>query len=92
MALRHGTVNPLSALGVRKLTFLPEHFVKITVRKTPLDTKKLDLWINYNLNSRYAIRKTFILDESKKVVEATEIGFEDPKEITMFSLGCPLIH
>ena len=92
MALRHGTVNPLSTLEVRKLTFLPEHFVKITVRKMPLDIKKLDLWINYNLNSRYAIRKTFVLDESKKVVEATEIGFEDPKEITMFSLGCPLIH
>jgi len=92
MALKHGTVNALSALGVRKLSFIPEHFTTIKLKSFVIDTKKLDHWINYHLNSRYAIRKTFILDDNKKVVEATEIGFEDPKEITMFSLGCPLLH
>jgi len=92
MALKHGTVNSLSALGVRKLSFIPEHFTTIRLKSLIIDTKKLDHWINYHLNSRYAIRKTFILDDNKKVVEATEIGFEDPKEITMFSLGCPLLH
>ena len=52
----------------------------------------LDHWINYNLNSRYAIKKTYSLDHNKKMVEVLEIGIEDPKEITMLTLGCPYIH
>jgi hypothetical protein len=91
MSLNKDTLNPLSVLGVRKLTFIPYHFSKISV-KGIIDTKMLDQWINYNLNSRYAIVRTFILDDSKKVIEATEIGMEDPKEVTLLSLGCPLLH
>ena len=92
MALNSKTINPLSVLGVRRLPFIPDHFAKLSVKNKNIDIKMLDHWINYHLNSRYAIKKTLVLDNDKKVVEATEIGLEDPKEITMLSLGCPILH
>jgi hypothetical protein len=90
MSLSRNEVNPLSVLGIRKLTFIPEHFTKITIGL--IDIKLLDHWINYNLNSRYAIKKTLALDSTKKLVEMIEIGVEDPREITMLTLGCTYIH
>jgi hypothetical protein len=92
MALNSKTINPLSVLGVRRLPFIPNHFAKLSVKNKNIDIKILDHWINYHLNSRYAIKKTLVLDDNKKVVEATEIGLEDPKEITLLSLGCPILH
>ena len=91
MSLNRGEVNPLSVLGLRKLNFIPDHFAKITVNKT-IDTKLIDNWINYNLNSRYAVTKNLSIDQNKKMIEVLEIGFEDPKEITMLTLGCPYLH
>jgi hypothetical protein len=91
MSLNRGEVNPLSVLGLRKLNFIPEHFAKVTVNKT-IDIKLIDNWINYNLNSRYAISKNLSLDQNKKMIEVLEIGIEDPKEITMLTLGCPYLH
>lgn len=90
MSLSRNELNPLSALGMRKLSFIPFHFTKISISVT--DIKMLDHWINYNLNSRYAIKKTLALDHNKKLVEMMEIGVEDPREITMLTLGCPYVH
>lgn len=91
MSLSRNEVNPLSVLGVRKLSFIPNHFTKISVSNVS-DSKNLDHWINYNLNSRYAIRKTLSLDQNNKMVELMEVGLEDPREITMLTLGCPYVH
>lgn len=92
MSLNRGDVNPLNVLGMRRLDFIPKHFETIVLKTSILDIKMLDQWISHNLNSRYAIKTTFALDENKKLVEAKEVGMEDPKELTMFSLGCPYIH
>jgi hypothetical protein len=91
MSLSRGEVNPLSVLGIRKLSFIPEHFSRIMVNKV-IDVKLLDHWINYNLNSRYSVKKTLSLDHNKKMAEMVEVGIEDPKEILMLTLGCPLLH
>jgi hypothetical protein len=91
MSLSRGEVNPLGVLGIRKLSFIPKHFSSITVNKAA-DIKLIDHWINYNLNSRYALKKSLSLDQDRKMVEVIEIGVEDPKEILMLSLGCPLLH
>lgn len=90
MSLNRGEVNPLSVLKLRKLSFIPSHFTKISIDLT--DVKMLDHWINYHLNSRYAIKKTFSLDANKKMVEVIEVGLEDPRELTMLTLGCPYVH
>jgi hypothetical protein len=92
MSLNRGELNPLSVLKMRKLSFIPEHFTKVIVDSPKTDIKLLDQWINYNLNSRYSIKKSFVLDQNKKMVEAIEIGIEDPKESMILSLGCPYLH
>jgi hypothetical protein len=92
MALKRGEVNPLGILNLRKLGFIPDHFSRIKVRTT--DIKLLTQWINYNLNSRYAIKKAYNTNarQFQISVETIEIGMEDPSEITMLILGCPHLH
>lgn len=91
MALSRGELNSLSVLGIRKLNFIPNHWAKIQMSIT-VDTKLLDHWINFNLNSRYAIIRGIKINKDKKMIEILEIGLEDPKEITMLTLGCPYLH
>jgi hypothetical protein len=91
MSLSRGEVNSLGVLKLRKLSFIPEHFTRISVDAI-VDAKLLDHWITYNLNSRYAIKKKFTVDHNNKMIEVIEIGIEDPREITMLTLGCPYLH
>lgn len=91
MALNRGTVNALNVLGFRKLSFIPEHFAKISIDHK-FDTKAVEQWIEYNLNSRYAVQVVHGLDSNRKIISITEIGMEDPKELTMLSLGCNHLH
>lgn len=91
MSLSRGEINPLSILNLRKLKFIPKHFTKISVDLTT-DINLLDYWINYNLNSRYAFQKKYVVDHHNTMIEVIEVGIEDPREITMLTLGCPYIH
>lgn len=90
MSLNRNEVNPLGVLGLRRVPFIPKHFSTILVPL--LDTRNLEQWINYNLNSRYAIQRKAILDQHNKVVDMLEVGLEDPKDLTMFTLACPYLH
>lgn len=91
MALNRGEVNPLNVLGVRKLPYVPFHFAK-TYTENLKDIYEIDDWIYTNLNSRYCIKKTHKLDKNNKISEVCEIAVEDPKELSMLSLGCPYLH
>lgn len=91
MALNRGEVNALNVLGFRKLSFIPEHFSKLSIDHK-FDVKIVEHWIEYNLNSRYAIQPNYGLDSNRKMIQITEIGIEDPKELTMLTLGCPHLH
>jgi hypothetical protein len=91
MSLNRGVVNALGVLGFRKVSFIPEHFSKISIDHT-VDVKAVEYWIEHNLNSRYSIQINYGLDSSRKIHEITEIGMEDPKELTMLSLGCNHLH
>jgi hypothetical protein len=91
MALSRGEVNPLGVLGLRKLSFTPGHFAKIALEGF-LDLGMIESWIEYHLSGRYSIKKSFSVNSSNKMLEMVEIGFEDPKELTMLSLGCPYLH
>jgi hypothetical protein len=90
MALSRGEINPLGVLGIRKLSFVPNHFTKVYV-DSRVNIKIIDEWINYHLNSRYAIRfyAGSASDSQSKIIE---IGIEDPREVTMLSLACPYLH
>lgn len=87
MSLLRGTINPLNVLGLRKLSHIPPHFAKMTSKNIDkIDV--IDSWIYTRLDSRYCVKKSYILDQDKKMVEVVEIGIEEPKELSMFSLGC----
>ncbi len=91
MSINRGEINPLNVLGFRKVSFIPEHFKTLTVPKK-VDIKNIEAWIETNLNSRYAIQQTLSLDEANKIIEVVKIGLEDPKEISLLSLGCKHLY
>jgi hypothetical protein len=91
MALIRGTVNPLNVLGVRKLSYIPFHFAR-TYTENIKELANIDNWIYVNLNSRYCVKKTHKLDKNNKITEMCEIAVEDPKELSMLSLGCPHLY
>lgn len=90
MALNRNELNPLSVLGVRRLSFIPEHFTKFVTSEVK-NILILDHWINYNLNSRYAITTGVVLDNKNHWSNVIEIGLEDPAEMSMLLLSCPHI-
>jgi hypothetical protein len=92
MSLNRGEINPLSVLGLRKLNFIPDHFHVISIERGFQDIRNIDHWIDYNLNSRYAIEQSVDIRDSKKISHVIKIGLEDPKEITMLTLGCKFLY
>jgi len=91
MALARGRVNPLNVLNLRKLKHIPQHFAKMSVQSVR-NADAIDGWIYHYLDSRYCIKISYIVGHDKKLVEVCEIGVEDPKELSMLSLGCPHLN
>jgi hypothetical protein len=93
MALARNKVNALNVLGLRKLKYVPPNFAKTAVPMEYIHKiRDIEKWIYSNLDSRYCIRNVQAVNESNKLVMMTEICFEDPKELTYFSLSCPYLH
>jgi predicted GNAT superfamily acetyltransferase len=89
MSLVKGSINPLNVLGVRRLSYIPNHFTKMTINGINAD--RVDCWIYQNLDSRYSITKSLKIDSNNKMVEIHELGVEDAKELTILSLSCPYL-
>lgn len=92
MALKHGKVNALNVLGLRKVSFPARHFSYTHLNKTtPAFIKQLDEWIYNNLNGRYYIGSDIALanDSNSTVIYVSKVGFENAKELSFFQLACP---
>jgi hypothetical protein len=79
--------NALNFFGIRKVRKPLPHFTYFNTKFDYGQEDKLDDWIRIHLKSRYYLAK--ILISSEKYV--LRIGFEDCKELTLFTLGCPYI-
>jgi hypothetical protein len=90
MSLIKGSVNPLNVLGVRRLSYMPKHFARMTINDE-LNSDRIDAWVYQNLDSRYTIIKSLKIDSNNKMIEIQELGVEDPKELTILSLSCPYL-
>jgi hypothetical protein len=92
MALKNGKVNPLNVLDIRRVNKIPEHFQCIKIDSS-LQYKLLDItrWIYANLNNRFGVSEELIITDNNNVVTRVKIGFEDPKEISLFMLMCPYL-
>lgn len=88
MALKHGKPNPLNLLDLRRVRFSARHFHYTTINRfTPNRSMNLDDWIYQNLNGRYYVGQTLILDHTNTIIYATKIGFENEKELSFFLLS-----
>ena len=83
-------MNPLNALGIRELTFLPTHFLKTTISKEYHETARS--WITHKLSGRFCIIETPAIIEKNTLAMATIVAFENHFELTYFMLACPYLR
>ena len=93
MALKNGKPNPLDYFNLRRVEFACPHFKYTTLEKySPSLVKSVDLWIKKNLNSRYYVGQGIVLDNTNTIVYNTRIGFESEKELSFFTIACPILQ
>jgi hypothetical protein len=84
-------INPLTVLGARRLDFLPPHIEPILLSSTSAwNFKPIADWVDNNLKGRYFMGSILRL-ENDSLKSQEVIGFEDPKESTLFLLACPYL-
>jgi hypothetical protein len=83
-------INPLNVLGLRELEFPPAHFHYLILDLRSHQAKKVREWIYDNLKHRFYIKETIVLDDNQ-LAHKIKIGFEDPKESSLFLLSCSFL-
>ena len=82
--------NRLDYYGVRNPSVAPAHFEYIKVPVHYNLEKSINKWIYENLKCRNFVGKNIDVQEStRSMIEILQIGFEDPKELSYFTLACP---
>jgi hypothetical protein len=93
MALKTGKPNALNYFGLRRVEFACPHFKYTSIDKyNPTLIKSIDSWIKKNLNNRYYVGQGITLDNTNTIVYVTRIGFESEKELSFFTIACPLLQ
>ena len=93
MALKNGKPNPLDYFNLRRVEFACPHFKYTTLdRYNPSLIKNINSWIKTNLNNRYYIGQGISLDNTNTIVYVTKVGFESEKELSFFTIACPLLQ
>lgn len=84
--------NPLNFYGIRQLRVPSPHFECIDIDFGGYNFEaSVIAWINENLKSRFYVGTVTKLDDTNSVKRVFRIGFEDPKELSFFTLACPLL-
>lgn len=81
--------NPLDYYGVRTSLTPPPHFEYISIPIRYNLERSINRWISEHLKGRYYIGKTIGLNKERGLEEILQIGFEEPKELSYFTLACP---
>lgn len=82
--------NPLNFYGIRRVRIPPPHFECINVEMRIYNLEGTIIkWIEQNLKGRFYVDNAMHLDSSKQFQNCIKIGFEDPKELSYFTLACP---
>ena len=85
-------INPLNFYGIRQLEIPPPHFEYTTIEMRRYNLEQTIVkWIEKNLKGRFYVGSIHELDKNNKQVKVIKIGFEDPKELSIFTLSCPYL-
>jgi len=81
--------NILDFFNIRHTKSPPDHFqyILIPIQYNLEDT--ISKWIYHHLKGRFYVGKSIKLDNNLKIMECLQIGFEEPKELSYFTLACP---
>jgi len=82
--------NPLNFYDARQLSVLPPHFQSIDI-----DVQLYNLedtickWILKSLKGRFYCARAIGLSSDNQLKQTIKVGFEEPKELSYFTLACP---
>lgn len=82
--------NPLNLFEIRRLKVPSPHCDYINIPRRYNLEQSLIKWITENLKGRYYIGDAIMLRDSGTET-VCKIGFEDAKELSYFTLACPLL-
>ena len=83
--------NALNFFGIRKMDIPPPHFEYMVIPQKYNLEKPLDKWIETHLKGRYYLGTTLAVGEVNGLDTRLKVGFEDAKELSYFTLACPLL-
>ena len=84
-------VNPFDVLNCREVSNPPYHYEYTTLNIPYHKSNSIKTWITFSLKSKFYFGETLVLDPNNKYVVKYKVGFEDPKELTIFLLTCPYL-
>lgn len=83
--------NALNFFDIRKMTVPPPHFEYMIIPQKYNLEKTLDKWIVSHLKGRYYLGTTLAIGNVNGLDTRLKVGFEDAKELSYFTLACPLL-
>ena len=84
--------NPLNYFNCRQFTKKPHGLEFLKLNYDWNDNEELlEKWILENLKGRFYIGKHLDVDVNGKIQNMILVGFENPKELSIFNLSCPFI-
>ena len=81
--------NRLDFFGVRTPNNPPPHFEYIHIPMRYNLDQTIGKWIKSHLKGRFYIGRGIHVDTSNTMSESLKVGFEEPKELSYFTLACP---
>jgi len=83
--------NPLNLFGNRQSKVPPPYFEYIVIPLRYNLEVSMIRWIQDNLRGRFYVGRAVNIDSTNSVIIALKVGFEEPKELSYFTLACPLL-
>jgi hypothetical protein len=87
--MKQKDINHLNFFNIRRLPLPPNHFEYISIPVRYNLENSISKWIEDNLKHRFYLIQTVDLNDSNELNSVLKIGFEDPKELSYFTLACP---
>ena len=84
--------NPLDFYEIRRLEVPSPHFECMSISLNTYNLEQTIVkWIETNLRGRFYVGSVTELDTDNQFKKMIKVGFEDPKELSFFTLACPYL-